>query len=406
MEHQILLKSKKLNNVCYDIRGSVLDEANKLEQEGHKITKLNIGNPAPFGFNAPDELVVDLINNIQNAQGYGESKGIYSARKAIMQYSQNQKIDDIDIDDIYLGNGVSELIMMSMQALLNSGDEVLIPSPDYPLWTAAVSLSGGNPVHYLCDEQSEWVPDLEDIKKNITSKTKAIVVINPNNPTGAVYPKDILIDIVKIANEHNLIILADEIYEKILYDDAKHIPLATLNSDSLCVSFNGLSKAYRAAGFRVGWIILSGNKKIAKDYIEGLNILSSMRLCSNIPGQHAVQAALGGYQSILDLTAKKGRLYEQRELVYNKIIEIPGISCVKPKGALYLFPKIDTKKIKIKNDQKMVLDLLKEKHVLLVQGTGFNWKEPNHFRIVFLPHIYILNDALLKIKDFFESYQQ
>lgn len=399
-------KSQKLSDVCYDIRGPVLEEANRLEQEGHRITKLNIGNPAPFGFNAPDELIVDLINNIQQAQGYTDSKGIYSARKAIMQYYQTRKIHDIDIDEIFLGNGVSELIMIAMQALLNNGDQILVPSPDYPLWTAAVTLSGGRAVHYHCDEQSDWAPSLDDIRSKITDKTRGIVLINPNNPTGAVYPEEILRQIAELAEERGLIIFSDEIYEKLLYDDAVHTNMATLVHSTLCVTFNGLSKAYRAAGFRVGWMALSGDKSRASDYIEGLSMLCSMRLCSNAPGQFAVQAALGGYQSILDLTAEKGRLNQQRELAYNRLIEIPGISCVKPKGALYLFPKIDRKKISIKDDRQMVLDLLKSKHVLLVQGTGFNLREPDHFRVVFLPHIYILNDAMDKITDFFSHYSQ
>lgn len=399
-------KSVKLENVCYDIRGPVLETAQKLEQEGHRITKLNIGNPAPFGFNAPDELIVDLINNIQSAQGYTDSKGLYSARKAIMQYYQTKQIFDLKIENIFLGNGVSELIMISMQALLNNGDEILIPAPDYPLWTAAATLAGGNVVHYRCDESSNWAPDIQDIQSKITNKTRGIIIINPNNPTGAVYEKEVLLQLADIAHKNNLIVFADEIYDKILYDEAVHYNMASFVHDTLCITYNGLSKAYRAAGFRVGWMCLTGNIKDSKDYIEGLNMLSNMRLCSNAPGQHAVQAALGGYQSIYDLTAKNGRLYEQQQLVCKWIEQIDGLSVVPPKGALYLFPKIDTKKIPIKNDVQMALDLLKQKHILIVQGTGFNWPEPDHFRIVFLPHKYILNDAMEKIGDFFKNYRQ
>lgn len=406
MKPPIFLKSTKLDNVCYDIRGPVMDEAIRLEQEGHRITHLNIGNPAPFGFNAPDELIVDLINNIQEAQGYTDSKGIYSARKSIMQYYQTRKILDIEIDDIFMGNGASELIIMAMQGLLNDGDEILIPAPDYPLWTAAVTLSGGKAVHYICDEKSEWNPDLDDIKSKISDRTKGIVIINPNNPTGAVYSLEILTSIAQIAEEKGLIVFSDEIYEKIVFDEAKHINMATLVKKNLCVTFNGLSKAYRAAGFRVGWMALSGDKRGAKDYIEGLNILSNMRLCSNAPGQYAVQAALGGYQSIFDLTADKGRLFEQRNLVCDWIKDIPGLSCQKPKGALYVFVKMNRKKFNISDDQKMVFDLLKEKHILLVQGTGFNCPTPEYFRIVFLPHKYILNEAMKQIGDFFSTYKQ
>ncbi len=399
-------KSKKLDNVCYDIRGPVLETAMKLEQEGNRIIKLNIGNPAPFGFNTPDELVIDLINNIQQAQGYTDSKGIYSARKAIMQYYQTKGILNLEIDNIVLGNGVSELISMSMQALLNNGDEILVPAPDYPLWTASITLSGGKAVHYLCDEENEWNPSIEDIKSKITDNTKGIVVINPNNPTGAVYSKEILQEIVNLAEKKGLIIFADEIYEKILYNEAQHIYLASLVKNTLCVTFNGLSKAYRAAGFRVGWMSFTGNLKMATDYMEGINMLSNMRLCSNAPGQYAVQAALGGYQSILDLTAENGRLFEQQQLVCEWINKIPALSVVPPKGALYVFPKINQEICPIHDDQKMIQDLLIQKKILLVQGTGFNWTAPDHFRIVFLPHKYILNDAMEKIGDFFESYRQ
>lgn len=399
-------KSTKLNEVCYDIRGPVLREAMRLEEDGYKIIKLNIGNPAPYELYAPDEIVHDVIVNMNKAQGYCDSKGLFSARKAIMQYCQQKKIEGVEIEDIYMGNGVSELIVMTMQALLNAGNEVLIPSPDYPLWSASVNLSGGKPVHYQCDEQSDWQPDIKDIEKKITPKTKAIVIINPNNPTGALYPDDILEKIVSLARKHKLIIFADEIYDKILYDGNKHTSIASLAEDIFCVTFNGLSKSYRAAGFRVGWMIISGNKAIAKDYIEGLDILASMRLCSNVPGQFAVQTSLGGYQSINDLVMPAGRLGRQRDFAHKKLIEIPGISCVKPKAALYLFPKIDIKKFSIKDDVKMVLDLLLEERVLIVQGTGFSYSQPDHFRMVFLPRIDDLDTALGRIKHFFSSYTQ
>jgi len=399
-------KSTKLANVCYDIRGKVLDEATRLEEEGHYILKLNIGNPAPFGFEAPEEILTDVIHNLPTAQGYCESKGLYSARKAVMQYYQQKQVTDVEIEDIYLGNGVSELIVMAMQALLNNGDEILIPAPDYPLWTASVSLSGGTPVHYLSDEGSDWYPDLQDIRKKITPNTKGIVVINPNNPTGAVYPKEVLEEIIEIARQHKLVIFADEIYDKILYDDAEHVTLASLADDVLIVSFNGLSKSYRIAGFRSGWMLISGAKHLAKDYISGLNILASMRLCANVPAQHAIQTALGGYQSINDLILPGGRLKEQRDIAWELINDIPGISCVKPKGALYLFPKIDTKKFKLKNDEQMVFDLLQQERILIVHGRAFNWPEPDHFRIVFLPRVEELRTAMGKLNHFFSHYDQ
>jgi len=399
-------RSQKLNGVCYDIRGPVLEEARRLEDEGHKILKLNIGNPAPFGFEAPDDILKDVIHNLPTAQGYGDSNGLYSAKVAVHQYYQTYGLLDTSVDDIYLGNGVSELIVMAMQALLNDSDEVLVPSPDYPLWTAAIKLSGGNPVHYICDEAADWTPDLEDIKNKITSKTRAIVLINPNNPTGAVYSKETLQAITQIARAHNLIIYADEIYDKILYDNARHIPIATLSDDVFCVTFGGLSKNYRVAGFRVGWMILTGPKRLAQDYIGGLDMLSSMRLCANMPMQYAVQTALGGYQSINDLIAPDGRLYQQMELSHQLINDIPGLSCTRPKGAMYLFPKIDCKKFNIKNDEQFVLDFLTDKQVLLVPGRAFNWAHPDHFRIVFLPHKEELEQAIISLGDFLAHYQQ
>lgn len=400
------LKSNKLNNVCYDIRGPVLIEAKRLEDEGHKITKLNIGNPAPFGFEAPDEIIRDMIFNLPTSQGYSDSKGLYPARKAIMQYCQEKEIAGVTIEDIYLGNGVSELIVMAMQALLNDGDEILVPSPDYPLWTAAISLCGGNTVHYQCDEQSDWYPDLADIAQKITRKTKGIVIINPNNPTGSVYPLEILDNIIQLARKHNLIVFSDEIYDKILYDDTEHISIASLASDLLFVTFNGLSKTYRVAGFRSGWLIISGAKRRAVDFIEGLDILANMRLCANVPAQHAIQTALGGYQTITDLIQPGGRLLAQRNKAYEMICSIPGLSCVKPKGALYLFPKIDPQKTPIFDDEKFVLDLLVDKKILLVQGTAFNLATTDHFRIVFLPHFAKLEEAIEKIGQFLETYQQ
>lgn len=399
-------KSSKLDNVLYDIRGPIVEAAARLEEEGHQIIKLNIGNPAPFGLKAPDEILQDLIYNLPETQGYSDSKGLFSARKAIMQYYQKLGIQSVSIDHIYTGNGVSELIQLAVNGLLESGDEVLIPSPDYPLWTASVNLSNGKAVHYLCDESSDWYPDIEDIKSKITDKTKAIVVINPNNPTGAVYSKDILEQIVKIAEENQLVIFSDEIYEKIIYDQNKHVHMASLTDRVLVATFSGLSKAYRIAGFRAGWMVLSGNLKIAKDYIEGLNMLSGMRLCSNVPGQSVIQTSIGGYQSIDDLVKKDGRLYEQRELCYQRLNEIPGLSCVKPQGAFYCFPKIDIEKFNISDDKQFVYDLLIEQKVLLVQGSGFNWEGHDHFRIVFLPNVTELTAALNKIETFLQSYTQ
>ena len=398
-------KSKKLDNVCYDIRGPVLQEAKRLEEEGHRIIKLNIGNPASFGLQAPDEIIQDVIHNLAKCQGYSDSKGLYSARKAVMQYCQEINISNVDIEDVYLGNGVSELIVMTMQSLLNNGDEMLIPAPDYPLWTASVSLSGGNPVHYLCDEEDEWQPSITDIEAKITEHTRGIVVINPNNPTGAVYSREILLKIVALARKHNLIIFADEIYDKILYDDAKHIALASLADDVLFISFNGLSKAYRVAGFRAGWMVISGAKHLATDYIEGLELLASMRLCSNVPGQHAIQTSLGGHQSIFELTAPGGRLYEQRNYAWEQLNKLPGVSCVKPKGAMYLFAKLDPEMYPIKDDEKFVLDLLLQEKILLVQGTAFNWPTPDHFRIVFLPRKEDMQDVFERMAHFLKNYE-
>ncbi len=399
-------KSDKFNGVRYDLRGEIARVASELELDGHNILKLNLGNPASFGFATPHEMVHDIIMNMHNADGYCDSKGIFPARKAIMQYCQELKIPEVDINDIYIGNGVSELILMSMQSLLNNDDEVLVPMPDYPLWTASVAFSGGNPVHYMCNEEENWYPDINDIKSKITNKTKAIVIINPNNPTGAVYPEEILKQIIKLAEEHKLIIFADEIYDKILYDNAKHTSIASIGGDTLFVTFNGLSKNYRACGYRAGWMVLSGRKDIAKDYIDGLDIMSNMRLCANVPAQYAIQTALGGYQSITDLVKDGGRLKQQRDLCYEMLNNIDGISCVKPQGALYMFPKIDIEKFNIKNDQQFVLDFLKEKQVLIVHGSGFNWKTPDHFRIVFLPNIEDLTQALTKLDDFMATYKQ
>ena len=403
---QTLKKSTKLNNVCYDIRGPVLDEARRMEEEGHRILKLNIGNPAPFGFEAPEEILQDVLYNLPNAQGYCESKGLYSARKAVMQECQRKKIDNVSIEDIYLGNGVSELIVMAMQGLLNDDDEILIPAPDYPLWTAASRLAGGKAVHYICDEQSDWFPDINDIRSKITEKTRGIVIINPNNPTGALYPEPLLKEIIEVAREHNLVVLAAEIYDKILYDEAKHTSIASLADDVLFLTFNGLSKSYRVAGFRSGWMIISGNKHQAGDFIEGLNMLSSMRLCANVPSQHAIQTALGGYQSINDLVLPGGRLKDQRDLAWEMLDNIPGISCVKPKGALYLFPKLDVKRFNIHDDEKFAYDLLKQEKMLVVQGTAFNWPDPDHFRIVSLPYVDQLEDAINRIARFLSKYRQ
>ncbi len=398
-------KSHKLDEVLYDIRGPVLREAKRLEEEGYQILRLNIGNPAPFGFNAPDEILHDIILNLQAAQGYSDSKGLFSARKAVMQEFQKKSVY-VDIEDIFIGNGVSELIVMAMQGLLDNGDEILVPAPDYPLWTAAVNLAGGRAVHYLCDESSDWVPDLADLERKISDYTKGIVVINPNNPTGAVYPREVLERIVELARIHELIVFADEIYEKIVYDDHQFVPLSSLADDVLCITFNGLSKSYRSAGFRAGWMVMSGRKSIAGDYLEGLEILANMRLCSNVPAQFGIQTALGGYQSIEDLVRPGGRLYEQRNHAYELVSQIPGVSCVKPKGALYLFPRIDVERFNIRNDQRFVLDLLMEQKILLVQGTGFNWPEPDHFRVVFLPNKEDLHTAMERLAAFLEHYSQ
>ncbi|MCL1060128.1 aminotransferase [Shewanella sp. Choline-02u-19] len=401
-----IIKSTKLDSVCYDIRGPVHKEARRLEDEGHRILKLNIGNPAPFGFEAPEEIVRDVILNLPSAQGYCESKGLFSARKAIVQHYQSQGILGVDIEDIYIGNGVSELIVMAMQGLLNSDDEVLVPSPDYPLWTAAVHLSGGKAQHYRCDEESGWFPDIDDIKSKITPRTRGIVLINPNNPTGAVYSKELILEVIELCRLHDMILFSDEIYDKILYDEAVHIPAASLSDDILTVTFNGLSKVYRAAGFRVGWMMLTGNLKSAKSYIEGLDMLASMRLCANVPNQHAIQTALGGYQSIQELVQPGGRLCVQRDACVEMLNQIPGVSVVKPKGALYAFAKLDQKKFNLRDDERLVLDLLKEKKILLVQGTAFNWPEPDHLRVVFLPYKDELTKALGEVGEFLEGYKQ
>lgn len=403
---ETILKSDKLNGVCYDIRGPVLEHAYRLEEEGHRIMKLNIGNPAPFGFSAPDEIIQDVIYNLPNAEGYVASRGLFAARKAIMQECQRLLIPNVDIDDIFLGNGVSELIVMTMQALLNNGDEMLIPSPDYPLWTAAVNLAGGNAVHYRCDEQSDWYPDVADIASKITDKTRGIVIINPNNPTGAVYNQEVLEQIVQLAEEKGLIIFADEIYSKILFDDAEFVPLGRLVKETLCISFNGLSKSYRLAGFRSGWMVISGAKHKAKNYVQGIEMLASMRLCANVPAMYAVQTALGGYQSINELIMPGGRLRDQRDAAMAALADIPGVSCVKPRGAIYLFPKIDLNRHKIKDDQQMVLDFLIQEKILLVQGTAFNWPEKDHLRIVFLPREDELSRAIERFGEFIERYRQ
>jgi alanine-synthesizing transaminase len=401
-----VLKSDKLASVCYDIRGPVLARAKQMEEEGHRIIKLNIGNPQAFGFEAPEEMVQDMIHNLPSASGYCDSKGLFAARKAIMHYTQQKHIRGVSIEDIYIGNGVSELIVMSMQALLNNGDEVLIPAPDYPLWTAAVTLAGGKPRHYLCDEGAGWLPDLDDIRAKITADTRAIVVINPNNPTGALYPDELLSGILEIARQHQLIVFADEIYDKVLYDGAQHTSIASLADDVLTITFNGLSKNYRACGYRAGWLVVSGEKAHAQDYIEGLNILASMRLCANVPSQYAIQTALGGYQSIDDLVLPTGRLGKQRDLAYELITQIPGVTCVKPKAAMYLFPRLDPKRYPIQNDQRFILELLEEQKVLVVQGTGFNWPRPDHFRVVFLPNADDLTDAIGRMGRFLEHYRK
>lgn len=399
-------KSSKLEDVCYDVRGPVLEEANRMEENGINVLKLNIGNPAPFGFSAPEEVIRDMIYNLRESQGYSDSKGVFSARKAIMQYCQIKKIPNVTINDIYTGNGVSELISILTLALLDNGDEILVPSPDYPLWTGCVSLAGGKPVHYICDEESEWYPDLEDMRSKITDRTKAIVLINPNNPTGAVYPEEILEKIVALAREHELMIFSDEIYDRLVMDGIRHTSIASLAPDLFCITLNGLSKSHMVAGFRAGWMVLSGAKDKAKDYIEGLNMLSNMRLCSNVPAQSIVQTALGGYQSVNEYLVPGGRIYEQREYIYKAINDIPGLSAVKPKAAFYIFPKIDVKKFNIYDDEKFALDFLREKKVLITHGKGFNWDKPDHFRIVYLPRVGELKKATEKLADFLKFYHQ
>ena len=399
-------KSEKLDNVLYDVRGPVVEEAARMEEAGTHVLKLNIGNPAPFGFRAPDEVIYDMKSQLTECEGYSQSKGLFSARKAIMQYMQNKNVSGVTIEDIYTGNGVSELINLSMLALLNTGDEVLVPSPDYPLWTACVTLAGGKAVHYICDEEAEWNPDIADIKKKITDRTKAIVIINPNNPTGALYPKEVLEEIVEIARQNQLIIFSDEIYDRLIFNEEEHTSIAALAPDVFCVTFSGLSKSHMVAGYRVGWMVLSGNKRIARDYIEGLNMLSNMRLCSNVPAQSIVQTSLGGYQSVKNYINPGGRVYEQCEYIYKALNDIPGISAVKPKAGFYIFPKLDVKKFNITDDEKFTFDLLREKKILLISGKGFNWKQPDHFRIVYLPRIEVLEEAVEKMADFFSYYRQ
>lgn len=399
-------KSSKLDNVLYDVRGPVVDEAARMEEAGTRILKLNIGNPAPFGFHTPDEVIYDMRRQLTECEGYSPAQGLFSARKAIMQYAQLKKIPNVSMEDIYTGNGVSELINLSMSALLDDGDEILIPSPDYPLWTACATLAGGKAVHYICDEQSDWYPDMDDIKRKITNRTKAIVIINPNNPTGALYPKEVLQQIVDIAREHQLIIFSDEIYDRLVMDREQHISIASLAPDLFCVTYSGLSKSHMIAGFRIGWMILSGNKNVAKDYIEGLRMLSNMRLCSNVPAQSIVQTALGGHQSVESYIMPGGRVYEQREFIYKALTDIPGITAVKPKAAFYIFPKIDVKKFNITDDEKFALDLLRDKKILLIHGGGFNWQQPDHFRVVYLPRIEVLKECAEKIADFLSYYHQ
>ncbi len=399
-------KSRKLDHVLYDVRGPVVEEAARMEAAGVHVLKLNIGNPAPFGFTAPDEVIFDMQQQLTDCEGYSPSKGLFSARKAIMQYMQNKNVPNVTIDDIYTGNGVSELINLSMSALLDDGDEVLIPSPDYPLWTACVTLAGGTAVHYLCDEESDWYPDIADIRKKVTPKTKAIVIINPNNPTGALYPREVLEQIVQVARENGLMIFSDEVYDRLILTGEEHISIASLAPDLFCVTFSGLSKSHMVAGFRVGWMVLSGNKRLGRDYIEGLNMLSNMRLCSNVPAQSIVQTALGGYQSVKNYIVPGGRVYEQAEYIYKALNDIPGISAVKPKAGFYIFPKIDTKKFNITDDEKFTFDLLREKKLLLISGKGFNWKQPDHFRIVYLPRVEVLEEAMEKLGDFFKYYRQ
>ena len=399
-------KSAKLANVCYDIRGPIMDAARHMEDEGHKIIKLNIGNLATFGFDSPEEIQQDMIRNLPNSSGYSESKGIFAARKAVMHETQRQGVKGVELEDIYLGNGASELIVMATNALLNNDDEILLPAPDYPLWTAAASLSGGTPVHYLCDERTGWMPDMKDLRSKITERTRGLVVINPNNPTGALYSKEILLEMIQVAREHGLVLFADEVYDKVLYDDVKHTALASLSEDVLTLTFNSLSKSYRSCGYRAGWMVVSGDKKLAGDYIEGLNMLSNMRLCSNVPGQWAIQTALGGYQSINELVGEGGRLRRQRDLAYELITAIPGVTCVKPSAALYMFARLDPQVYPIQDDQQFFLELLQETKVMLVQGTGFNWAQPDHFRIVFLPHEDDLREAIGRIATFLETYRR
>ena len=399
-------KSSKLDNVLYDVRGPVVEEATRMEEAGIHILKLNLGNPAPFGFRAPDEVIYDMARQLTECEGYSHSKGLFSARKAIMQYMQDKNVPNVTMDQIYTGNGVSDLINLSMQALLDSGDEVLIPSPDYPLWTACVTLAGGKPVHYICDEQSEWNPDIADMRSKITSKTKAIVIINPNNPTGALYPKEVLQQIVDLAREHNLMLFSDEIYDRLVLTGEQHVSIASLAPDLFCVTFSGLSKSHMIAGYRVGWMVISGNVRLGKDYIEGLNMLSNMRLCSNVPAQSIVQTALGGYQSVKNYIVPGGRVYEQAEFIYKALNDIPGISAVKPKAGFYIFPKIDTKRFNITNDEQFTYDLLRDKKILLISGKGFNWQQPDHFRIVYLPRIEVLDEATRKLRDFLQYYRQ
>lgn len=399
-------KSSKLDNVLYDVRGPVVEEANRMEACGTQVLKLNIGNPAPFGFRTPDEVIYDMSHQLTDCEGYSPSQGLFSARKAIMQYAQLKKLPNVSIDDIYTGNGVSELINLCMSALLDDGDEILIPSPDYPLWTACATLAGGKAVHYICDEQSEWYPDIDDIRSKITSNTKAIVIINPNNPTGALYPKEVLQQIVDIARERRLIIFSDEIYDRLVMDGLQHVSIASMAPDLFCVTFSGLSKSHMIAGYRIGWMILSGNKRIAKDYIEGLNMLANMRMCSNVPAQSVVQTALGGHQSVKDYLVPGGRVYDQRDLVYDMLNAIPGISAVKPKAAFYIFPKIDVKRFNIHSDEQFALDLLHEKHILISHGGAFNWRHPDHFRVVYLPRIGMLHETMEELADFFSYYRQ
>ena len=405
-EMRTFKKSSKLNNVLYDVRGPVVDEAERMEEAGTQILKLNIGNPAPFGFHTPDEVIYDMRRQLTECEGYSPAQGLFSARKAIMQYAQLKKIPNVTMDDIYTGNGVSELINLCMSALLDDGDEILIPAPDYPLWTACATLAGGKAVHYICDEQADWYPDLDDIRRKITDRTKGIVIINPNNPTGALYPRELLQQIVEIAREHQLIIFSDEIYDRLVMDGEEHVSIASLAPDLFCVTYSGLSKSHMIAGFRIGWMIFSGNKKIAKDYMEGVKMLSNMRLCSNVPAQSIVQTALGGHQSVNIYLVPGGRIYEQREYIYRALTDIPGITAVKPKAAFYIFPKIDVKKFNITDDEKFALDLLRDKKILLIHGGGFNWQEPDHFRVVYLPRIEVLRESVTKIADFFSYYHQ